>query len=173
MIRSYVAANALGPRANIAAPPATTERNWRRFNIVASPAFLTEMLGPSNLSVNKCPPDAPEAQAVPDNSSAIGVVTYRPTVYCNVTASEGGGGIANYNGNSWTGNTAKIIAPYVPNNRPIRKARRFKVSPASLRVFFLERKPLCLGWPGLVLCPPPIADHLGKFRCFQPKRSTN
>jgi hypothetical protein len=45
---------------------------------------------------------------VPDISSAIGVVTYRPTLYCNVTASEGGGGIANYDGNSWTGNITPL-----------------------------------------------------------------
>ena len=56
------------------------------------------------------------AQAVPDNSSAIGVAAYPPRIYCNVTASEGGGGIALYNGNSWTGNTAKLIPPCVPNN---------------------------------------------------------
>ncbi len=55
------------------------------------------------------------AQAVPDNTSPLGVVSYPPTLYCNVSASEGGGGIANYNGNSWTGNTAKIVAPCVPN----------------------------------------------------------
>jgi parallel beta-helix repeat protein len=55
------------------------------------------------------------AQAVPDNTSPIGVVHYPPTLYCNVSASEGGGGIPNYNGNAWTGNTAKIIAPCVPN----------------------------------------------------------
>jgi hypothetical protein len=56
------------------------------------------------------------AQAVPDNASAIGVVAYPPPLNCNVTASEGGGGVANHNGNTWTGNTAKVIAPCVPNN---------------------------------------------------------
>jgi parallel beta-helix repeat protein len=56
------------------------------------------------------------AQAVPDSSSPIGVVNYPPTLYCNVTASEGGGGVANFNGNSWTGNTGKFMAPCVPNN---------------------------------------------------------
>jgi parallel beta-helix repeat protein len=70
----------------------------------------------NNVLTNNHAPSFVWAQAVPDNSSAIGVVTYKPTLYCNVTASEGGGGIANYNGNSWTGNTAKIIAPCVPNN---------------------------------------------------------
>jgi parallel beta-helix repeat protein len=70
----------------------------------------------NNVLTNNHAPSFVWAQAVPDSSSAIGVVTYKPTLYCNVTASEGGGGIANYNGNSWTGNTAKIIAPCVPNN---------------------------------------------------------
>jgi hypothetical protein len=31
-----------------------------------------------------------------------------------VTASEGGGGISNRNGNIWTGNAAKVIDPCVP-----------------------------------------------------------
>jgi len=56
------------------------------------------------------------AQAVPDNASPIGVVNYPPALNCNVSASEGGGGVANHNGNSWTGNTAKLIGPCVPNN---------------------------------------------------------
>jgi hypothetical protein len=55
------------------------------------------------------------AQAVPDSASPIGVVNYPPTLNCNVSVSEGGGGIASHNGNSWTGNTAKIIGPCVPN----------------------------------------------------------
>lgn len=70
----------------------------------------------NNVLTNNHGPSFVWAQAVPDNSSPIGVVHYPPVLYCNVTASEGGGGIANYNGNSWTGNTAKIIAPCVPNH---------------------------------------------------------
>jgi parallel beta-helix repeat protein len=54
------------------------------------------------------------AQAVPDSSSAIGVVTYPPTLHCNVTASEGGGGIGNRNGNVWSGNSYKTIDPCLP-----------------------------------------------------------
>jgi parallel beta-helix repeat protein len=54
------------------------------------------------------------AQAVPDNSSAIGVKTYPPTLHCNVTVSEGGGGAANLNGNVWTGNTYQTIDPCLP-----------------------------------------------------------
>lgn len=54
------------------------------------------------------------AQAVPSNSTPIGVVTYPPTLHCNVTASEGGGGIANLNGNVWTGNTFKSIDSCLP-----------------------------------------------------------
>jgi parallel beta-helix repeat protein len=48
------------------------------------------------------------AQAVPDSSSAIGVVTYPPILHCNVTLSEGGGGVANRNGNVWSGNSVKL-----------------------------------------------------------------
>jgi hypothetical protein len=54
------------------------------------------------------------AQAVPSKSSAIGVVTYPPTLHCNVTASEGGGGTANLNGNHWTGNTFQTIDACLP-----------------------------------------------------------
>jgi hypothetical protein len=54
------------------------------------------------------------AQAVLDSSSAIGVVTYPPPLHCNVTASEGGGGVANRNGNVWTGNTFQHIDPCLP-----------------------------------------------------------
>jgi hypothetical protein len=54
------------------------------------------------------------AQAVPSNTS-IGVVTYPPVLHCNVTASEGGGGIASLNGNVWVGNTSvKPIDPCIP-----------------------------------------------------------
>lgn len=49
------------------------------------------------------------AQAVPNNASAIGVTTYPPALHCNVTVSDGGGGVANHNGNVWTGNTYKTI----------------------------------------------------------------
>jgi hypothetical protein len=55
MIRSYLAAaavNALGARANIVAPAATAETNWRRFNMATSTPLLAEMLGASKLPVN-------------------------------------------------------------------------------------------------------------------------
>jgi parallel beta-helix repeat protein len=54
------------------------------------------------------------AQAVRDSQSAIGVVTYPPTLHCNVTASEGGGGVANRNGNIWKGNTFQTIDSCLP-----------------------------------------------------------
>jgi hypothetical protein len=54
------------------------------------------------------------AQAVPDSNSAIGVKTYPPTLHCNVTASEGGGGVSNLNGNVWTGNTYQHIDSCLP-----------------------------------------------------------
>jgi parallel beta-helix repeat protein len=56
------------------------------------------------------------AQAVPSSpGSAINVVAYPPLLDCNVTASEGGGGVANLNGNVWTGNTTnKSFAPCIP-----------------------------------------------------------
>jgi hypothetical protein len=54
------------------------------------------------------------AQAVPSSSSAIAVVTYPPTLHCNVTASEGGGGVAARNGNVWSGNTYQTIDPCLP-----------------------------------------------------------
>jgi parallel beta-helix repeat protein len=49
------------------------------------------------------------AQAIPDPSSPIGVASEPPVIHCNVTASEGGGGFANSNGNVWSGNTARKI----------------------------------------------------------------
>jgi len=49
------------------------------------------------------------AQAVPDPNSPIGVSAYPPLINCNVTVSEGGGGVANHNGNVWSGNTFKTI----------------------------------------------------------------
>jgi len=45
------------------------------------------------------------AQAVPDPNSPIGVATAPPIIHCNVTVSEGGGGVANHNGNVWSANT--------------------------------------------------------------------
>ena len=52
------------------------------------------------------------AQAVPD-ATPIGVITYPPALHCNVTASEGGG-IANRNGNTWSGNIFRTIDPCLP-----------------------------------------------------------
>ena len=49
------------------------------------------------------------AQAIPDPNSPIGVATEPPVIHCNVTLSEGGGGVANHSGNVWSGNTAKRI----------------------------------------------------------------
>ena len=54
------------------------------------------------------------AQAVPNNSTPIGVTTYPPTLHCNVTASEGGGGVSNRNGNVWSGNTYQTIDSCLP-----------------------------------------------------------
>jgi hypothetical protein len=55
------------------------------------------------------------AQAVPDSSTPIGVSNYPPVIHCNVTDSGGGGGIANLNGNTWSGNVTKTIDPCIPN----------------------------------------------------------
>jgi parallel beta-helix repeat protein len=49
------------------------------------------------------------AQAIPDASSPIGVAAEPPVIHCNVTVSEGGGGVANNNGNMWSGNTVRKI----------------------------------------------------------------
>jgi parallel beta-helix repeat protein len=55
------------------------------------------------------------AQAVPDASTPIGVVAYPPVLHCNVTASGGGGGVGNQNGNVWSGNVGfHAIDPCVP-----------------------------------------------------------
>jgi hypothetical protein len=54
------------------------------------------------------------AQVVPSSSSPIGVVNYPPTLHCNVTVSEGGGGVANRNGNIWSGNVTQNIDPCLP-----------------------------------------------------------
>jgi hypothetical protein len=43
------------------------------------------------------------AQAVPTPLTPLGVATYPPVMHCNVTASGGGGGVANLNGNVWSG----------------------------------------------------------------------
>lgn len=53
------------------------------------------------------------AQAVPAGTP-IGVVTAPPLLHCNVTASEGGGGVSNLNGNVWSGNIAPTQDPCVP-----------------------------------------------------------
>jgi len=54
------------------------------------------------------------AQAVPNAATPIGVTTYPPALHCNVTASEGGGGVGNLNGNVWTGNIFRTIDPCLP-----------------------------------------------------------
>ena len=54
------------------------------------------------------------AQAVPSTTTPIGIVTYPPPLHCNVTVSEGGGGVANLNGNVWAGNTYAHIDPCLP-----------------------------------------------------------
>lgn len=53
------------------------------------------------------------AQTVPAGTS-IGVMAYPPVLHCNVTASEGGGGVSNFNGNVWTGNTFQNIDACLP-----------------------------------------------------------
>jgi hypothetical protein len=54
------------------------------------------------------------AQAIPDPGSHIGVAIEPPVVHCNVTVSEGGGGIANANGNVWSRNTARQTDSCIP-----------------------------------------------------------
>jgi hypothetical protein len=54
------------------------------------------------------------AQAIPDSSTPIGVKVEPPILHCNVTASEGGGGVANLNGNSWTGNSVHMQDDCIP-----------------------------------------------------------
>ena len=49
------------------------------------------------------------AQAIPDPNSPIKVAIEPPVVHCNVTLSDGGGGVSNHNGNVWSGNTARNI----------------------------------------------------------------
>jgi len=53
-------------------------------------------------------------QAVPNSGTPIGVDNYPPALHCNVTASEGGGGVGNLNGNVWSGNTFQTIDPCLP-----------------------------------------------------------
>ncbi len=59
------------------------------------------------------PADLVWAQAVPA-ATPIGVLDAPPAVSCNVTVSEGGGGVANLNGNAWTGNSVRTIVPCIP-----------------------------------------------------------
>jgi hypothetical protein len=54
------------------------------------------------------------AQAIKDPSTPIGVQIEPPPLHCNVTVSEGGGGIPNLNGNSWLGNTVQMQDPCIP-----------------------------------------------------------
>lgn len=49
------------------------------------------------------------AQSVPSAGSPIGVLSEPPVLHCNVTASEGGGGVTNQNGNVWSGNIARVV----------------------------------------------------------------
>ena len=49
------------------------------------------------------------AQAILDPNSPIGVATEPPVVHCNVTVSDGGGGVTNQNGNVWFGNMFQHI----------------------------------------------------------------
>jgi hypothetical protein len=53
------------------------------------------------------------AQAIPQ-PGALGVVAYPPILHCNVAVSEGGGGVANLNGNVWTGNKFQTIDACLP-----------------------------------------------------------
>ena len=57
------------------------------------------------------------AQAAPDTNTPIGVTAYPPELTCNVTASEGGGGVGNQNGNVWSGNVGfHAIDTCIPEN---------------------------------------------------------
>jgi parallel beta-helix repeat protein len=53
------------------------------------------------------------AQAEPDNTP-INVKTYPPQLHCNVTVSEGGGGVGILNGNVWMGNKYQTIDTCLP-----------------------------------------------------------
>jgi parallel beta-helix repeat protein len=59
-------------------------------------------------------PDFAWAQAVPNSGTPIGVDIAPPVLGCNVTASEGGGGVGNLNGNIWTGNAFHTIDSCLP-----------------------------------------------------------
>jgi hypothetical protein len=54
------------------------------------------------------------AQVKPDSSTPIGVATEPPIIHCNVTVSEGGGGVSNLNGNVWTDNNVHNQDPCIP-----------------------------------------------------------
>lgn len=54
------------------------------------------------------------AQAVLNSGSPIGVDYYPPTEHCNVTVSDGGGGVSKHNGNVWSGNTYQSIDSCIP-----------------------------------------------------------
>jgi len=54
------------------------------------------------------------AQAVPNSGTPIVVSNYPPVIHCNVTASDGGGGVAKLNGNVWQGNSFQKIDPCIP-----------------------------------------------------------
>ena len=54
------------------------------------------------------------AQAVPNSGTSIGVEIGPPLLGCNVTASEGGGGVGNLNGNVWKGNAFHTIDSCLP-----------------------------------------------------------
>ena len=63
----------------------------------------------NNQAFSSAGADLAWAQAVPDATSTIGVATDPPIIHCNVTVSEGGGGVANHNGNVWSGNSARSV----------------------------------------------------------------
>jgi parallel beta-helix repeat protein len=54
------------------------------------------------------------AQAVPNSGTPIGVDVAPPVLDCNVSASEGGGGVSNLNGNVWTENAFHTIDSCLP-----------------------------------------------------------
>ena len=59
-------------------------------------------------------PDFAWAQAVLNPGTPIGVDIAPPALGCNVTASEGGGGVGNLNGNIWKGNAFHTIESCLP-----------------------------------------------------------
>jgi hypothetical protein len=54
------------------------------------------------------------AQAVPTPLTPIGVANSPPVMRCNVAASGGAGGVANLNGNVWSGNVTTTIDSCIP-----------------------------------------------------------